>query len=355
MPAYRWTQRSELKLGRYFFLGIIGQTYVAHRRQGNRQMYISREFVSSSLLDVETHPKHSPSSLPGPYPAYISRTASASSVMAHERLEIGLLLEAIYQRYGHDFREYAFPTVERRLRNRMALEKVDRISDMIHRVVREPDLFERVRADLSINVTELFRDPAFFLALRTQVIPHLKQLPRIRIWHAGCATGEEVFSMAILLYEAGLLDRARIYATDMNPHLLERARKGELPVREMKTYAHNYHAAGGQRDCSEYCHSSPKGRRLAPELLKPVLFAEHNLATDQAFGHMDLILCRNVLIYFQKKLQNRVLTLLAESLGRWGFLCLGMKESLMAFNGSDLFTPIGEKTKIFRKKQSVIR
>src|SRR5438128_3089196 len=187
---------------------------------------------------------------------------------------------------------------------------------------------ERLLGDLSVNVTGMFRDPTFFLALRTEVVPILRTYPFVRIWHAGCATGEEVYALAVLLEEENLYERARIYATDMNGDALERARRGIFPLARMREYTASYIGAGGTRSFSEYYTAKYDGALFDQRLVRNVVFAQHNLVTDRSFSEFHVIFCRNVLIYFDKDLQNRVHTLFYDSLVRLGVLCLGSKESL---------------------------
>lgn len=245
-----------------------------------------------------------------------------------EKLEITLLLEGIFQRYGQDFRGYAIPSITRRIKYRMELEGLSSISHLQQRVLYEPELMKTLLKDFSINVTEMFRDPEFYSSFREHVVPLLHSYPFIRIWHAGCSTGEEAYSMAILLYEEGLYKKSKIYATDMNMDVLEKAKKGIFSFEKMKQYTSNYQKAGGLHAFSEYYTADQYGVKFQPFLSENIVFARHNLATDSSFNEFNVIICRNVLIYFDKQLQNHVHGLFQESLSRFGILGLGSKESI---------------------------
>lgn len=266
-----------------------------------------------------------------------------------ERIEIGLLLEAVHQRYGWDFRDYAFPTMKRRIRKRMTEEGLSAIGALQERLLRDPTVMERLLADFSIKTSSLFRDPGFFKLLREKVVPVLKTYPFLRVWHAGCSCGEEVYSLAILLAEEGLSKRTRIYATDINEALLEKAKTGIFPLDRMKAFTQNYLAAGGRGTLSDYYTSKYEGARFQPGLMQNVVFAQHNLVTDGSFNEFHLILCRNVMIYFNRELQNRVHALLYESLVPLGFLGLGEKESLLFTPHEKDYAALGERERLFRK------
>src|SRR6266513_2937505 len=260
-----------------------------------------------------------------------SGTTSGTPAQARdelERLEIQLLLEAIVRRYGFDFREYAPASLKRRLWRRIHAEKLTTVSGLQERVLHDPAAMERLLLDLSINVTAMFRDPLFYSAFREKVIPLLRTYPFVRIWHAGCSTGEEVYSMAILLEEAGLYDRTRLYATDINDVVLQQARRGIFPLDRMQEYTDNYIRAGGQRSFSEYYTAMYDGALFSPALTRNVVFSQHNLVTDRSFSEFNVIFCRNVLIYFDRTLQDRVHSLFYESLVMFGILALGSKETL---------------------------
>jgi len=243
-------------------------------------------------------------------------------------LEIDLLLEAIYRLSGYDFRQYNRSSISRRIFNRMRINSIPTISRVQEKVIHDQEFLEQLLNDFSINVTEMFRNPSFFKAFRETVIPALRDYQEIRIWHAGCATGEEVYSMAILLQEEGLIDKAVIYATDMNEQVLEKAKKGVFPIHKMQAYTKNYMLAGGAHAFSEYYKTDYQYAYFHPTLLKNIIFAQHNLVTDQSFNEFHVVLCRNVLIYFSPQLQSQVHHLFYESLSDNGFLCLGDKETL---------------------------
>ena len=273
----------------------------------------------------------------------------ASYDPALERIEIELLLEGIYRHYGFDFRSYAYASIRRRLWKRIEAEGFHSITALQDRVLHDPDMMEKLLLDLSINVTAMFRDPKFYIAFREQVIPLLRTYPFIRLWHAGCSTGEEVYSMAILLEEEGLYERARIYATDINDVVIQRAKSGIFPLDRMQEYTENYISAGGKRSFSEYYTAKYDGALFSPALLRNIVFSQHNLVTDRSFAEFNVILCRNVLIYFDKKLQNRVHQLFYESLATFGILALGSKESLKFSEFEECYEPISLHDKIYRK------
>jgi chemotaxis protein methyltransferase CheR len=266
-----------------------------------------------------------------------------------EELEIELLIEAIYRRYGYDFRDYARASLQRKVRRIASMSGVTRISELIPRLLHDEDLFAKMVGAFSTPVTEMFRDPSFFKSLRESVVPYLKTYPFIRIWVAGCATGEEVYSLAILLREEGVYDRCTFFATDFVDPVLRRARGGILPLRSMKTNTANYLQAGGRRAFSDYYHADYDSAILAEGLKENITFANHNLVTDGVFGEMHLVLCRNVMIYFNSALQNRVLNILDESLLRGGFLALGSKESLHRDDFRNRFQELEAAAKIYRK------
>ena len=245
-----------------------------------------------------------------------------------ERLEIELLLEGVFRHYGFDFRSYAYASIRRRLWKRLEAEGLHAISELQALVLHDAEAMERLLLDLSVNVTAMFRDPGFYLAFREIAIPLLKTWPFIRIWHAGCSTGEEVYSMAILLQEEGLYDRSRIYATDINDVVLQQAKAGIFPLNRMQEYTENYIRAGGKRSFSEYYTAKYDGALFSPSLTRNVVFSQHNLVTDRSFAEFNVIFCRNVLIYFDRELQDRVHGLFYESLAMFGILALGAKESL---------------------------
>jgi chemotaxis protein methyltransferase CheR len=266
-----------------------------------------------------------------------------------ERVEIELLLEGVFRQYGFDFRSYAYASIRRRLWKRVEAENLLNLSELQARVLHDQDAMERLLLDLSVNVTSMFRDPLFYVAFRKTVIPLLRTYPFIRIWHAGCSTGEEVYSMAIMLEEAGLYDRARIYATDINDVVLQQARRGIFPLDRMQEYTENYIRAGGNRSFSEYYTAMYDGAIFDQRLVRNVVFAQHNLVTDRSFSEFHVIFCRNVLIYFDKDLQNQVHSLFYDSLVRLGVLCLGSKESLKFSKYEPSYERLDTSEKIYRK------
>lgn len=266
-----------------------------------------------------------------------------------ERVEIELLLEGIYRVYGYDFRDYAFPSLQRRIWHQVYAEQVETISELQSRVLHNRDSLQRLVHSLSIPVTEMFRDPQMFGAFRRTVVPLLRTYPYIRIWHAGCSTGEEVYSMAILLHEEGLYEKTRLYATDMNSRSLGIAKEGICPLDKMKLYTKNYMEAGGTRSFSEYYTASGEGVVIHPYLRKNIIFAEHNLATDRSFNEFNVILCRNVMIYFNDPLRNRVHELFYESLAPLGVLIVGAKESLHFTVHESRYEEMDRNEKIYRK------
>ncbi len=267
-----------------------------------------------------------------------------------EKLEIELLLNGVYRQYGFDFRDYSYSFLCRRIANRMQAENLKSISGLQEKVLHEPGFINRFISDFSINVTEMFRDPEFFLAFRERVVPVLREYPFIRIWHAGCSTGEEVYSMAILLHEEGLYQKTRIYATDLQENILEKAKKAVFALEKMKVYTKNYHAAGGTQAFSEYYMvSNDKKVALAPYLSENIVFAPHNLVTDQSINEFHVVICRNVLIYFNNFLQERVLNLFHDSLHYGGFLGLGAKEDIKFTAWNKFYDRFAPDEKIFRK------
>ncbi len=265
-------------------------------------------------------------------------------------IEINLLFEGIYLKYGYDFRDYGKAHAKRRILHRLALSGLSNVSELLHKVLYDEAFFHLMLQDLSINTTEMFRDPEFFLAIREQVIPVLKTYPFIKIWHAGCSTGEEVYSMAIILKEEGLLNRTQIYATDFNPSVLQKARDAIYPVSQMKEYTRNYMKSGGKNSFSDYYNARYDSAIMKKILKENIVFADHNLVTDSVFGEMNLVMCRNTLIYFNKTLQDKVVGLFRDSLVSGGFLCLGSKESISFSPHSAYFEPVVAKQKIFRMK-----
>lgn len=272
-----------------------------------------------------------------------------NSTLEQEKIEIKLLLQGIYEWCGYDFRDYAYHSIRRRVLHRVQNEKLDSITQLLDKVLHDPDVLKRLLADFSINVTEMFRDPLFFLHFREKVVPMLRTYPSIRIWHAGCSTGEEVYSMAMLLHEEDLLEKTKIYATDINTNVLKVAKTGVFPIGHMKKYTNNYIKSGGKRAFSDYYSVTNSGVRFSSFLTENVIFAQHNLVTDKSFNEFHVILCRNVLIYFNKELQEQVHQLFYESLGMFGILGLGDKETLYNKSLSDSYEPISAQQKLYRK------
>jgi chemotaxis protein methyltransferase CheR len=266
-----------------------------------------------------------------------------------EQLEIELLLEAVYRRYGLDFRQYAQASLKRRLYRRLQAEGLETLSQLQDRLLHDPPCMERLLVDLSINVTSMFRDPSFYLAFREKIVPVLHTYPFTRIWCAGCSSGEEVYSLAIVLHEEGLYDHTRIYATDINENVLQTARAGVFPLDHMKQYTQNYIRAGGRRDFSQYYTAAYDGVAFSRSLIENVVFAQHNLAMDRSFNDFNVIMCRNVLIYFDKPLQDRVHALFYESLETFGILVLGHKESINFTQVADRYEEVDVDERIYRK------
>jgi chemotaxis protein methyltransferase CheR len=278
-------------------------------------------------------------------------TAAEASGSADEleRLEVELLLEAIHRRYGFDFREYAKASLKRRLWRRIAAERLTSISGLQEKVLHDPACMESLLLDLSINVTSMFRDPSFYAAFRLKAVPILRTYPFSRIWVAGCSTGEEVYSLAIVLDEEGVYERARIYATDINEAVLERARMGVFPLEKMQEYTQNYIRSGGKRAFSEYYSAAYDGAQFDRSLIRNVVFAQHNLVSDRSFNEFNAIVCRNVMIYFDRSLQDKVHELFHESLARFGVLGLGHKETIKFTRHADSYEELDGGERLYRK------
>jgi chemotaxis protein methyltransferase CheR len=266
-----------------------------------------------------------------------------------EALEMDLLLEAIYRRYGYDFREYAHASLKRRIVGAVRAEKLQSISGLQERVLHDTACMERFLLALSVNVTSMFRDPQFFMAFREKVVPILRTYPFVRIWHAGCSSGEEVYSMAILLQEEGLYEKCRIYATDMNESVLKQAREGIFPLDAAEQYAGNYQKAGGKKRLTDYYTAAYGSALFRASLRSNVVFSQHNLALDGSFNHFNVILCRNVMIYFKKSLQERVHNLLYDSMDVFGILGLGSKESLQFTSHEKDYVQLEPGVKLYRR------
>lgn len=268
----------------------------------------------------------------------------------NEDLEILLLLEGMFRKYGYDFRDYSKAHLRRRIRYRLTSSNLGTVSAMIHRMLYDRGFFEMLLRDLSINVTEMFRDPAMYAAVRNDIIPFLKTYPFIKVWHAGCATGEEVYSMAILLHEEGLLPRSQIYATDFNQSALDQAKKGIFSLASIKQYTANYQKSGGREAFSDYYTAGDNEVILPGWLKKQIVFADHNLVTDAVFSEVNLVVCRNVLIYFNRELQNKIFQTFYDSLCDGGFLWLGSKESLRLSPLAEKFDAVFPDYKIYKKR-----
>jgi len=264
-------------------------------------------------------------------------------------IELRMLVEAVYLKYNYDFRDYTGASQKRRVL--VALREMDcaTVSELQAKVLHQPEAFSQLLQYLTIPVSEMFRDPEYFAAIRSQVVPHLRTYPSLKIWVAGCSTGEEVYSLAILLHEEGLLERTMIYATDINPVSLDAARRGVFPLDRMRLFTENYQKSGGKRAFSDYYTAAYGGALFERMLIENVTFADHSLATDSVFSETHFVSCRNVMIYFNRRLQNRVLGLFHESLCHRGFLGLGSKESIDFSHYAHRFEPLARRERLFRK------
>jgi chemotaxis protein methyltransferase CheR len=275
--------------------------------------------------------------------------ASTTARDGVEQIELQLLLAGVYRRYGFDFREYAPASLRRRVLRRMRAEGLTTIAALMDKLLHDAPAMERLLLDLSINVTSMFRDPSFYVAFRGKVVPLLRTYPFTRVWVAGCSSGEEVYSLAILLQEESLYERARIYATDINESVLEQARAGVFPLEKMQEYTKNYQRAGGKRAFSEYYVAAYDGAQFQRALTENVVFAQHNLVSDSSFNEFQVIICRNVMIYFDRTLQNRVHELFYESLVRLGVLGLGSKETIHFSPFEGRYEELDPGQKLYRK------
>lgn len=265
-------------------------------------------------------------------------------------IELDLLLQAMRRKYGYDFTGYSRAHVKRRILNRLLSSGLRNISQLQEQMLYDKTFASQILQDLSINVTEMFRDPDFYKAVREKVIEVLKTWSFVKIWHAGCSTGEEVYSMAILLREEGIFDRVQIYATDFNQHALNKAKEGIYPIEQMKKYAYNYARSNPKGSFSDYYLAKYDHAIMDHSLKKNVVWAHHNLVTDNDFAETQMVLCRNVLIYFNRDLQNKVIGLFNSSLSNGGILCLGNKESLDFSTHQNHFDVIDKQQKIYKKK-----
>jgi chemotaxis protein methyltransferase CheR len=292
---------------------------------------------------------------PSPLPQHEVTSGSPAGIEqereshALEVIEIQLLTEGMYRHYGFDFRDYAFPSLKRRVWKRIYAEGLSSVSGLQEKVLHDPACMERLLLDLSINITSMYRDPSFYLAFRNRVVPLLRTYPFVRIWHAGCSSGEEVYSMAILLLEEGLYDRCRIYATDINEAVLARAKEGIFPLATMQENTTNYLNAGGTGTFSEYYTARYDYAIFRPALRENIVFAQHNLVTDASFNHFNVIFCRNVLIYFNGVLQDRVQKLFLESMEMFGILGLGRKESIKFSAVDDNYEDLDQAERLYRR------
>lgn len=267
-----------------------------------------------------------------------------------ERIELLLFVQALRERYGYDFSQYAPASLTRRVRQLVRDHRTATMTALTARLLHEPAFLSDVLQGLSVPVSEMFRDPPVFRALAEQVLPLLASYPHINIWQAGCAHGQEVYSLAILLEEAGLYDRCRIYATDFNDQALQYAREGIYPLRDARLWSRNYQQAGGRRSLAEYYSARYQFMKIDQRLRRNVTFANHNLVADESFCEAHLVVCRNVLIYFSDALQNRTLALFRDSLVRDGFLCLGLRESLDFAPAAADFTPVDAALRLYRRR-----
>jgi len=268
---------------------------------------------------------------------------------AIESIELPLLLKAIYQRYGYDLRDYAPASLRRRVLRAMMLEKLATLSAFQERLLREPACMARFLDMLTVDVSSMFRDPAVYRTFREKVMPGLRDQPIIRVWHAGCCSGEEVYSLAILLHEEGLLGKAKLYATDMNERVLGKGREAIYPIKRMREYTGNYQRSGGLAQFSDYYTANHESAIMRDFLRGNIVWAMHNLVTDASFNEFSVILCRNVMIYFNRELQNRVHMLLYQSLAPGGVLWLGAGESLRFSPLEDRYDVLDMAGKLYRK------
>jgi len=267
-----------------------------------------------------------------------------------QELEVELFIEALYRAYGYDFRDYSKVHMKRRIAKHVEEEQLGSISALQDKLLNDEGYFEEVIKDFSINVTSFFRDPPFFRTFRKEIVPYLKSFPKIKIWHAGCSTGEEVYSMAMLLHEEGLLDRCHLYGTDFNGGVLEIAEKGVYDLEQLETFMINYKETGGCKNVSDYFELSDTQMTCLPFIKRNMSFHQHNLVGDQDLGEMTIVICRNVLIYFNPMLKEKVLSLLDNSLKKGGVLCLGKQETLQKSIVRTSYSTTYESDKIYTKK-----
>jgi Methylase of chemotaxis methyl-accepting proteins len=266
-----------------------------------------------------------------------------------EDIEIRLLLEAIFLRYHYDFRGYAMTSVKRRIRRAQERFGCESISHLQEKVLHHPEILPDLLGVLTVQASEFFRDPAYFRAIRERVLPHLRTYPSLKVWIAGCSTGEELYSLAILFREEGLEDRTIFYATDINPDALRQARAGVYPLNRMQLFTKNHQKSGGRTSLSEYYTAAYSHARIDPTLRARAVFSDHSLVTDQVFAEVHFISCRNVMIYFDRDLQDRVLGLFRDALIRRGFLGLGAKESVQFSRHAGAFEVFDREEKLYQK------
>ena len=273
---------------------------------------------------------------------------------AHEAIELDLLLEAIHRHHHYDFRGYSRASLQRRVDRAMRRFGLDSLSQLQHHILREPKVFNELMGFLTIQVSELFRDPLYYKALREQVVPHLRTWPSLKVWIAGCANGEEFYSLAILVREEGLEDRTLFYCTDISPAALEKAEAGIYDVERIPQFTENHRRSGGKSSLSDYYTAAYGAAVFDKSLRRRAVFAEHNLASDEVFSEMQLISSRNVLIYFDRELQDRAIGLFGDSLVRGGFLGLGSKETLRFSSQSAAFDDFDEREKLYRRNRTAL-
>ncbi|MEW6427792.1 MAG: protein-glutamate O-methyltransferase CheR [Thermodesulfobacteriota bacterium] len=266
-----------------------------------------------------------------------------------EDIAVTLLLEGLYQRHGQDFRDYARASIRRRITHFMRMRNYTSIAAMIEPLLADDDFCRMLVHDLTVNVSEMFRDASFYHSLRRNIMPRLQDIPHARVWLAGCASGEEAYSMAILFTEAGMAGRVRIYATDLNEQVLHQARTGIFPLNRLRRFTLAYQQGGGVESFADYYTADDSSAVFHHRLREMIVFAAHNLVTDAVFGEMHMVICRNVLIYFNRALRDRVLTVLRDSLLPGGYLCLGSKENLAFTEVADHFEEVDGDNRIYRK------
>lgn len=281
--------------------------------------------------------------------AEVTTTANPDKV---EDIEVRLLLEALFLKYHYDFRNYAMASIKRRLRQARSQLGLSSFSAMQDRLLHDPDMLPRLLGYLTIQVSEMFRDPGYFRAIREQVVPHLKTYPSLKVWIAGCSEGEELYSLVILFREEGLEDRTIFYATDINHQALERAEAGVYPLERIPLFTENHRKSGGRSSLSDYYQAAYDRVSFDRTLRRNVVFSDHSLVSDAVFGEMNLISCRNVMIYFDRTLQDRAIGLFSDSLSRKGFLGIGSKESLRFSPHGEAFSEFVREEKIYQKRST---